>query len=372
MESILHCSFVARQLVRDGDLLCVSREDTKRPWKEVMRQWEDELHCNRLTDNDYKNLLTCPHWELNFFPFILAGFRIFNISWCGDPDEDIIPDSGGEVVSIFFKAWVAIQERRLLLENCKSKISLPLYETIIRPKNAVYQKIFEDFCKNITPYPIQIKPARVIEWAILNDIQLQDDLVDILGIYQERPTESLKMMEWRGKKYETRRIHPPQRMTTPQKHEIEYLAAAQILWSRNPGACKSDIAHHPLLKHFGPMGGYTKASKHPFKLLRLIDPLGSHRPKGRGKGAEDSLIDNVLSKPIPGLLETEEGTKKINLKIAKIAYRSYLRAIYHLDDDVSQQELAKNPVINHFFQSIHPIFTTLLNDWRQAEYKTLL
>ncbi len=309
--------FVEKQYVHDGGLLLKFSE-------EEMRQWEEALLQDRLTVDDYNILLPLWCWELGFIPFILNGLKVFKIS-LGDceGDEPNLPPSSNRVIPVFLKAWEAIQQGNLLVEKSNRSVQISISEAIHRPRSVVSNKLINEFCNNAGDFCTEIKSSKVIEWAILNNIQMDKTLLTLLSLYQDPPIEEL-CEETIGNRTYRKKIIKESKVTNPEKYEVEYLAAAQMLWSQYKRRNKSQIASNLLMREFGPPGGYSKEGGNILKKLSIIDPF--EQKKGRGRRPKPEEKEFALL-PIPGIVIQEDGNRKIDLKRSKVAFFAFIQML---------------------------------------------
>ena len=352
MDSIISRLFVKRQYINNGS--------PRRPSKEG-KSWESELHRDRLTVSEYEVLLGLPYWEVAFIPFILIGLRIFSISQ-GDSEgeEPYEPPSSYLVLPILDKILEAIRQGVLLPERTECFVSISLAEAIVHPVHAIYEKIRDDFCYNSNKFAIKIRIDKIIEWSLLQDIQISQELLDVLGLSQESPAERLKEeLTEGGRKYFLKIVKEPE-ITIPQGNEIEALAAAQMLWFYNQNKTKSQIAKDPMLRGFGPPNGYGGKSGNFLKKLGLIDPC--EKKRGPGRRSKSKRTEFVLL-PIQGIFMQYHHSRKFDLKKSRIAFRAFIRMLKKIKIEIQIEEIWSHPVIEFYFSGPHPLIQKVFRGW---------
>jgi hypothetical protein len=189
---------------------------------EEAKKWDKKLSSNMLQEEEYRILLEQPHWELSDFPYFLNGLRIFDIYYrTREPgkNEPIESTPSNKALSLLYIAYDDITRRVLKIENS----NLPTEQPNDDPFGSLLRTYPKDFFTQASKYSIQLKPSRVLAWALGDKhIQLPNELLNVLGIYQNRSL---------GKNIDYLKTYSP--LTSKDGNELQLLAAAQAVWFIN-------------------------------------------------------------------------------------------------------------------------------------------
>lgn len=318
--------------------------------------WQREVSTKRLSRETFQKLLEEPFWELGTVPFLINGYELFypypitlehdgiahDLYLDNYRDESIeYLDLNGNQVKLI-QSYNVVRVYREVLNHLRKKIiCLEDDEFVFSKKDSFYDiGMFRSFCnlKQMSIDPLLISTLDVIEWAILQEVALCQELQDVLQIA----------------------FSTLQAKFNPQHTRI--WATAQTIWHFEhliPIEGDKGIESHWLIKKLC----RYKSDNTLRDIVKQVDPRPDEVKTKPKKGMSFERSSPFPLREIPGILLPKKEIKYRDPHRLKVVCETVALCLKELQPGITFQQIIDHEIITLYLGDAPKIINEIAHRW---------